>query len=104
MILAKEGRSEDYPYLQEKIVHNYDGVRSTLITHFGTYLLQSRDLETYNRGLAFLRKIQNLNEGANKQGINQLLKDLEKDLDNYIKLNTSSDGTELARKKKALLQ
>ncbi len=104
MVLAKEGRSEDYPYLQEQIVHNYDGVRSTLITHFGTYLLQSRDLETYTRGLAFLRKIQNLNEGANKEGINQLLKDLDKNLDNYIKLNTSSDGTELARKKKALLK
>lgn len=101
MILAKEGRAEDYPYLEQQITRNYDGVRNVLITHFGTYLLHCRDIETYTHGLAFLRSIQPLNEGANKAGIEELLIQLNKNLDNQVKLNT---GAALARQKKNLLK
>ncbi|WP_158606006.1 M1 family metallopeptidase [Taibaiella sp. KBW10] len=103
MILAQNANAADYDYLVKQINDNYDGIRTGFINQFAEYLIHTEDLNSYNKGIAFLKKIATVNEGANQKTITELLAALNKEMDKILTINKDKAQVNLAKEKKNTL-
>ncbi len=102
-IIAREGLAADYSFFEQKILHLFEGARTSFIPTVEEYLKQVKDESVFRKGVALLQKL-SVNNAANYNGLytGMTLFNLKAAADKEGKLTTDKEKADAAKAKREI--
>lgn len=100
-VIAREGRTEDYGFFEDRIWHLFERQRQYMLLPFREYLEAVKDEATYRKGVALLLRLA-IAAADNKDGLftGGLLYELSKASDQAVKLTTDREQADTAKSRR----
>ncbi|WP_118950350.1 M1 family metallopeptidase [Taibaiella helva] len=102
-VIAKEGLAADYDFFEQKLLHLFEGMRSSFLGAFSEYMLQLKDEAAFSKGVALLSRLSdNKKDSESSLYTASILYRLQVNADKQVKLATERAAIDEAKNRREI--